>query len=206
MIAAAGFAVYVPVLCGSIELVSSAAAKAGRSARFLCVAHEFPTLAAEQSGPRADWLRDLVGNVCKERGARGAGVIGLCLTGDFALSMAKDRRVLAADMGEPSLPVGRQDALHVSPDELEAVKRRIADPADGLVVRGYRFATDTLYAQARFDRLGQELGAGFVGEVIPASERLHSVFTEHLRNEAGRLSHDKVDEVIGFLRSRPEGP
>jgi len=202
LIAAAGFRVHAPVLFGSSEPVAGAAAKAGRSAQFLCVAHQFRTLASDRSGPWADWLRDLLAKVCEERGAPGAGVVGLCLTGNFALAMAKDRRVLAPVLGEPSLPFGNQRGLHLAPDELAAVKRRIDDPQDGLVVRGYRYATDKICGQAKFDRLRQEFGHGFVGTVIPADENLHSVFTEHLRDEAGALRHDKVAEVIEFFRSR----
>jgi dienelactone hydrolase len=202
MIAGAGFRVYVPALFGSTKPAATMLSKAGRFARFLCIAHQFRVLAADQPGPWADWLRDLLGRVCDEEHTQAAGVIGLCLTGNFALSMAKDRRAAAPVMGEPSLPLFRQRALHVTADELAEVRRRMSDPADRLTVRGYRYATDKICGAAKFRVLKHELGEGFIGESVPAATTLHSVFTEHLRDETGALRHDKVAEVIAFLRER----
>jgi dienelactone hydrolase len=200
-IAAAGYQVWVPVLFGSIEPKAGTLANAARFAQFVCVASEFRIFSANKSGRWADWLRELVAKVCEKSGANRVGVIGLCLTGNFVLAMAQDRRVHAPVMGEPSLPFFRPRELHTSREELDAVKARIADPGDRLVVRGYRYTTDTICSQAKFDRLSEELGCGFIGRSIPANEKLHSVFTD-LRDANNNLRHDKVEEVIAFLHER----
>ena len=81
-------------------------------------------------------------------------MIGLCLTGNFALSMACDPQVLAPVLGEPSLPLWPADGLHVAPEELMEIKRRIND--EGLQVRAYRYATDTICKAVRFAKLETE--------------------------------------------------
>jgi dienelactone hydrolase len=195
MIRAAGFRVYMPVLFGSTHPKDGPAEKALGMAEFACVARQFRIFSADEPGPWADWLRDLVDWACVESGHARAGVIGLCLTGNFALSMAANPRVGAAVMGEPSLPmVG--EGLHVSSVELADVKANITH---GLEVRGYRYSTDRMCRASLFERLAAELGAGFKGETLQVQETLHSVFTEHLRDSQGRLRHSKVQEVIEFF-------
>lgn len=163
-----------------------------RHAEFACVARQFRIFSATESGPRADWLRDLVDWACGDPGSGKAGVVGLCLTGNFALSMAASPRVGAAVMGEPSLPMFR-DGLRGTDAELATVKARMAE---GLEVRAYRYSTDTLCPASRFAMLEAELGVGFKGETLEVNEKLHSVFIEDLRDSQGRLRHQKVREVI----------
>ncbi len=195
MIGEAGFRVYMPVLFGSTQPKGGYIDKICRGAEFICVASQFRIFSANESGPWADWLRDLVDWACAESGRNKAGVVGLCLTGNFALSMAASPKIGAAVMGEPSLPVvGR--GLHVTDAELAAVKSRVAE---GLEVRAYRYSTDTKCRASLFAKLEAELGAGFRGETLEVSEKLHSVFTEHLRDSQGQLRHQKVQEVIEFF-------
>jgi dienelactone hydrolase len=201
LIAGAGFKVYMPVLYGSpIPQGGGTTDRAKRILEFLCVAREFRLLASYESGPWTPWLRQLVAQACAECHAKGAGVIGLCLTGNFALSMACDPQVLAPVLAEPSLPFWPADGLHVTPQELIEVKRRIKD--DGLQVRAYRYATDTICKAARFAKLETELGPGFQGTTIPATSKVHSVFTEDLCDESGRPRHGEIQEVISFLNAK----
>ncbi|GEP61171.1 dienelactone hydrolase family protein [Reyranella soli] len=195
MIREAGFRIYMPVLFGSTRPKEGQRGKARGAAEFLCVMRQFRVFSANEPGPWADWLRDLVDWACAESGHAKAGVVGLCLTGNFALSMAASARVGAAVMGEPSLPfVG--EGLHITKSELATVKARAAQ---GLEVRGYRYSTDTLCRASLFARLEAELGTGFSGESIEVAEKLHSVFTEDLRDSQGRLRHNKIREVIQFF-------
>lgn len=198
-IAAAGFVVHVPILFGSTQIVASKAEKAARIASGVCVLAQMRCFAGDASGFWAPWLRALATSLCPSTPGAGVGVIGLCLTGDFALAMAANPQVKAAVMAEPSLPFLRPHLLHVTPDELRVVKSRIDDPTDGLRVRGYRYTSDRLCPQAKFERLKSELGGGFEGVSLPASEPLHSVFTEDLRDGEGHLRHDKIAEVVAFL-------
>jgi dienelactone hydrolase len=201
IIAGAGFKVYMPVLYGApIPEGGGTIDRAKRIFEFLCVAREFHVLASDEPGPWTPWLRKLLAQACTECHAKGAGVIGLCLTGNFALSMACDPQVLAPVLGEPSLPFWPADGLHVAPEELMEIKRRIND--EGLQVRAYRYATDTICKAVRSAKLETELGNGFQGTTIPASQKVHSVFTEDLCDESGRPRHNKIQEVIAFLKEK----
>lgn len=195
-IRAAGFRPYMPVLFGSTEPVHGGAAKAGRFVRFLCVGRQFCVFTQSESGPWSEWLRDLADHAADDARFAGVGVIGLCLTGNFALSTAVNPRVKAPVMGEPSLPF-RGPGLHLTAAELAAIRART-----DLEVRAYRYSTDPLCPAARFERLQAALGPAFKGQTLPAGEKLHSVFTDDLRDADGRPRHDKVEEVIGFLRDR----
>jgi len=198
MIEAAGFKTYLPVLFGSTEPAKTAMDKLKRGAEFTCVAHQFRIFSSEESGPWAEWLRHLVDWSCSDSGHGRAGAIGLCLTGNFVLSMAVNAKVAAPVMGEPSLPF-LGGGLHATPAEVAQVRQRLDS---GLEMRAYRFETDTKCKAGRFLEFEQKLGQGFKGTTLPATEKLHSVFTEDLRDAGGQLRHDKVDEVIDFLRTR----
>lgn len=201
MIEAAGFRTYLPVLFGSTEPATTTADKLKRGAEFACVAHQFRIFSSDESGPWADWLRHLVDWACTDSGHDRAGAIGLCLTGNFVVSMAVNAKVAAPVMGEPSLPFLPSDGLHATPDEVATVRQRLDQ---GLEMRAYRFATDTKCKAGRFLAFEQKLGQGFKGTtLIPKNnEKLHSVFTEDLRDASGTPRHDKVQEVIDFMRSR----
>jgi dienelactone hydrolase len=173
-----------------------------------CVSREFTMFARAKTSPVTVWLRALAAAEHDRCGGPGVGVVGMCLTGGFALAMMVDPIVLAPVLSQPSLPAvlpGR-DAnkrdLGISPQDLAAVKRRVADE-DGLCVLGLRFTGDPLVPAARFERLREELGDAFVGVEIDSGEgnpgghaaASHSVLTEHLVPEA-------LEQVLDLFRSR----
>jgi hypothetical protein len=53
----------------------------------LCVSREFYLFAAGKSSPIVEWLKNLARLAHRECGERGIGVVGMCLTGNFALAM-----------------------------------------------------------------------------------------------------------------------
>ena len=176
----------------------------------LCISREFTLFAANKSSPVVDWLKPLARACHAECGGAGVGVIGMCLTGGFALSMAVDPVVMAPVLSQPSLPVRGHAALPLSADELAMVKRRVAD---GLRVEGYRFAGDTLARQERFETLARELGGGFAPTVLPdaaghplgmraGGKPPHSVFTGDLIDAAGEPTRAAVDSIIEFFGAR----
>jgi dienelactone hydrolase len=153
-------------------------------------------------------LRALAAAEHERCGGPGVGVVGMCLTGGFALAMMVDPVVLAPVLSQPSLPAvvpglaANKRDLGISDADLAAVRHRVADE-DGLCVLGLRFTGDPLVPAARFERLRQELGDGFVGVEIDSSEgnagghdpKSHSVLTEHLVPEA-------LEQVLDLFRSR----
>ena len=196
----AGFRVYAPILFGSPDATneeSQAFSYALARMVRLCISREFTIFAANRSSPVVDWLKPLARQAHRECGGRGVGVIGLCLTGGFALSMAVDPTVVAPVMGEPGAPhFFHSDKLDISPTDLDRVKARTA--AEGLTVRGYRFEGDKICKAERFATLRRALGSAFIGKEIPGYS--HSVFTIDLIDEAGQPTREAVNEVIAFFR------
>lgn len=125
----AGFRVYMPLLVGK----AGAGLSTGyllKSIATICISREFHVLASHRSSPVTDWLRALLRHAHEEAGGKGVGAIGMCFSGNFALSMMMEPALLAPVLCQPSmpLPIGeeRKSALHVSPAEFQCVKDRCA--------------------------------------------------------------------------------
>jgi dienelactone hydrolase len=67
--------------------------------RQACVSAEFRAFAANQSSPVTQWLRALARLAHRQCGGPGVGAIGMCFTGNFALTMMLE---LAAGAGSLS--------------------------------------------------------------------------------------------------------
>ncbi len=90
----AGFAVVLPHLFGS----SHAPPRTWEAARVvprLCLTREFTIFAAGHTAPLAGWLRSLARTVHATDGGPGVGVVGMCVTGGFALAMMVEPAVVA---------------------------------------------------------------------------------------------------------------
>ncbi len=211
-IAAAGMRVYAPVLFGSADASNPEKVGVARLAG-LCVSREINLFAAGKTSRIVDWLKPLARDAHGECGGAGVGVIGMCLSGGFALATAVEPAVLAPVMSQPGLPAGKKNtgALDVSDADLAAIRRRTK--SEGLCVRGYRFEGDPLSPQARFDRLERELGTAFEGHVLPQSagnpnglkaqgRAAHSVFTTDLVDADGEPTKAAADSVIAWFRER----
>lgn len=205
-----GFTVFMPHLFGVLGKKTNEFNRVRELAR-LCISREWHVLAEKRSSPVADWLRALARHVHKEIGGRGVGAVGMCVTGNFALTMTLDAEVVAPVMAHPSFPLpigrGKAAALHVTPDTLDNARRRIRD--EGLKVLGVRFTGDALFCRAaRFETLRRELGDGFEAIEVPGAsakphpEPPHSVLTIGLVDEEGEPTREAVDRVIEFLSER----
>ena len=95
-----GHEVVMPHLFGPIGRISIG----GNLVRVLCLRKEFSLLGANRSSPIVDWLRLLCRDVRQSRGVAGVGVIGMCLTGNFAISLIADDSVHAAVASQPAMP------------------------------------------------------------------------------------------------------
>lgn len=180
-----------------------------------CVSREFLTFATGRTSPVTRWLRALGRHEHERGGGPGIGVVGMCLTGGFALAMMADDSVLAPVLSQPSLPFPvskrhRRD-LGVSAADLEAAKARAAA---GVPALGLRFTCDMAAPTERFARLREELGDAFEAVEIDSSpgnphgirKRAHSVLTEDLVDEPGHPTRDALDRVLEFLRTRLLAP
>jgi dienelactone hydrolase len=202
----AGFRVYLPVLYGRDDGEAETKPDLGQLIK-ICVSREFVLFADGKTSPIVEWLKAVARTAHSECGGKGVGVIGMCLSGNFALSMAVEPVVLAPVAAQPGLPVNKPGGLGISPGDLDVVQRRVRD--EGLQVRGYRFAGDDLCRAARFEAYQRALGDGFTGTVLPdeagnpaGRKPSHSVFTGDLIDAAGEPTRKAVDEVIGFFRAK----
>src|SRR2546430_17181277 len=132
----AGFTAYMPSLFGRDGAVPDADEGAAVF-RKACVSAEFRAFGAGESSPVTHWLRALARLAHEECGGPGVGAIGMCFTGNFALTMMLEPAMLAPVLSQPSLPLNEAAALEIAPDDLAAVRARL-DP-DDLTVLAYRF-------------------------------------------------------------------
>jgi dienelactone hydrolase len=209
----AGFTVYMPSLFGRDGVVASAEEGAKVFQR-ACVSAEFKALSANTSSPVTQWLRALARQAHQECGGLGVGAIGMCFTGNFALTMMLESSVLAPVLAQPSLPLNDPAGLEISSDELTAVKQRL-DQED-LTVMAYRFEGDKFCQAQRFAAYEKALGDRFIARVIPdaAANRdvapffqqyvstPHSVVTAHLIDEEGQPTLAARDEILSFFAGR----
>lgn len=207
-LANAGFTAILPVLFGVPGKPLSRPYLLGEFVR-ICISREFYCLACNRSSPVTCWIRALCRYAHTQCGARGVGVVGMCLTGGFALALAADPSVIAPVMSQPSLPFGltatRRSALGLSPGQLEAVKARANA---GTRVLGLRFSEDRLCPRARFQRLQCELGDAFEaveidsspGNAHAISPNAHSVLATDLVDRPGHPTRNALDRLLCFLQ------
>lgn len=209
----AGFTVYMPSLFGRDGAVPDAQ-EGAKVFRRACVSAEFRAFAGNGSSPVTQWLRALAGFAHKECGGPGVGAIGMCFTGNFALSMMLEPSMLAPVLSQPSLPMDKPGAIESPPEEIEAVRQRLEK--DDLTVLAYRFEGDSFCRAQRFAAYSEALGDRFIGRVLPDSaantdvpgffkEHVitpHSVVTAHLIDEAGQPTIAARDEILSFFADR----
>jgi len=212
----AGFTVYMPSLFGrdgAVPEVEEGLAVMRRA----CVSAEFRAMTANETSPVTTWLRALARLAHGECGGPGVGAIGMCFTGNFALTMMLEPSMLAPVLSQPSLPLNDPAALEIAPDDLAAVRERL--DREDLTVLAYRFEGDRFCTAERFCAYARALGDRFVPRVLPDSagnprstpffEKLvaspHSVVTAHLIDAVGEPTLAARDEILDFFARRLHG-
>ena len=179
-----------------------------------CVSREFRAFAANASSPVTAWLRALAAHAHPLCGGKGVGAIGMCFTGNFALSMMLEPAMLAPVLSQPSLPLREPAGLEIAPEELAAVRARLN--REDLTVLAYRFKGDKICRAERFAAYAAALGDRFVARELPDSAANsdlspffsarvpfpHSVVTQHLIDEAGQPTIKARDEILAFFKMR----
>lgn len=212
----AGFRVYVPSLFGfdgaypTVEIGEAVVRRA-------CVSAEFRAFAGGGTSPVVGWLRGLARFAHAECAGPGVGAIGLCFTGNFALTMALEPAVIAPVLNHPSLPLDDPGGLEIGEDDARAVAERIR--RDGVKVLGFRFEGDRWCTGRRFAAYQELLGDAFDGRVLPTAAAnpapppffehvvgcAHSVVTAHFVDAEGHPTVQARDQIIGFLAERLKG-
>ena len=188
-----GFRVVLPHLFGPLGRTSFA----GNMLRVFCMRREFRLFERHQSSPIVDWLRSLCQTLQSDHGASHIGVIGMCLTGNFAISMMADDSVLAGVASQPSMPVNDSAALHMSEAEIAAARERLDSHGPMMALR---FKQDRLCTRARFDAID----AAFNDErerikLVELPGPGHSVLTLDLYKR-GQPAQAALEEVIGYFK------
>jgi dienelactone hydrolase len=212
----AGFTVYLPSLFGTDGAWPDA--EAGLAVlRRACVSAEFRAFAANASSPVTTWLRALARQAHAECAGPGVGAIGMCFTGNFALSMMLEPVMLAPVLCQPSLPFDQPGALQISAEELLTVRARLE--REDLTVRAYRFEGDRHCTAQRFAAYAEALGPRFEPTVLPDAAANpspppffaqvvaspHSVVTAHLIDAAGEPTIAARDAILSFFVHRLQG-
>lgn len=118
---AQGYTVVLPHLFGPIGKTATA----GNLIRVICMKREFKIFARNESSPIVDFLSGLCTALKEKHQVKGIAVIGMCLTGNFAISLMANQDVLAGFASQPSMAVLSQPSLHMSPDEIEQIKKNL---------------------------------------------------------------------------------
>jgi dienelactone hydrolase len=212
----AGFTVYMPSLFGRDGAVPQAEEGLAILQR-ACVSAEFNALKGGRSSPVTRWLMALARLAHQQCGGPGVGAIGMCFTGNFALTMMLEAAMLAPVLSQPSLPLREPAALEISQEDISAVRARLE--RDDLTVMAYRFAGDQICRAERFAAYAAALGNRFIARELPDSaansdvapffaERVpfpHSVVTQHLIDAAGQPTIAARDEILAFFAQRLTG-
>ena len=194
----AGFSVALPHLFGPLGKISML----GNMVRVFCMRREFTLLEKHASSPIVDWLRALCSDIRDRSGARGVATIGMCLTGNFAISLMADDSVLAAVASQPSMPLfGTQSALHMSAKEVDEV--RDALDRDGPMM-ALRFEEDSFCQAEKFAAIERAFNDDDHQRVrlttLPGKG--HSVLTLDFVDSDGHPTADALAEVLNYFTEK----
>lgn len=199
-----GFSVHLPLLAGKVGDRKLSKLKLGvESLRLVCLSREIHMLRAHSSSPITSWLRSLCNHIRVETGYPGVGVIGMCLTGNFAITLMADESVLGAVAAQPSLPAFKAKGLHMSGQDINSTIERL-DALDHHML-AYRFKTDKICKPPKFEAIrktfNNERERVKCSELdgVPSKENLHSVLVYSF-DVGGTETAEVFGETVDYFR------
>jgi dienelactone hydrolase len=197
-----GFRIYMPLLF----MTPNTELKSPVSQLALCIRKEFRELFAAQKGngharPFTAWMLSLIQNVHEQNPDRKVGVVGMCLTGGFALAAIAKPSVHAAIACQPSMPIfGDMSTLGLSKAERENMSKR-AKTLPAPCAKGYRFSRDWISRDGHMEAAKEILGDGFKRHPdLPSKWGLPGTWHSTL---TGPKASDRVfTDVLEFLNER----
>ena len=192
ILSAHGFRVVLPHLFGPLGRV----AMYRNLVRVMCMRKEFHLFEKNGTSPVVDWLRALCRDLVQSHGASSVGTIGMCLTGNFAISLMADEHVLAGVASQPSMPLLASGHLHMSDQDVADVRRRL--DAHG-PMKALRFQGDKLCTAAKFDKLEETFNDDAERiELVQLPGNGHSVLTRDLMS-GGKPAQKALEEVLQYF-------
>ena len=191
-----GFSVVLPHLFGPLGKISML----GNMVRVFCMRKEFRLFERNASSPIVDWLKALCQNLRTEHDVGAIGVIGMCLTGNFAISLMADDNVLAGVASQPSMPLNRASSLHMSPQDVDTVKQRLDEHGPMMALR---FEGDKLCTREKFDAIERAFNDDGTQRVncVELKGKGHSVLTLDLFKR-GTEAQDKLNDVVVYFKDK----
>jgi dienelactone hydrolase len=197
-----GLQVVIPHMFGPLGKVSMA----GNFGRLFCMRRQFHLFERNASSPIIDWLRALCRDVRDSSGTAGVGVIGMCLTGNFAISLMAEDSVLAGVASQPAMPIFvAHKTLHMTNGEADRARDALTEKGPMLA---YRFEGDPLCTATKFKAIDERFNE-------PEKERVklgtlpgkgHSVLTLDFVDEKGHPTHEALEEIMTYFNDKLSGP
>lgn len=165
----------------------------------ICIRAEFRELfwgrPATSGKPFTRWLLGLIGDVARSHPEQRIGVIGMCLTGGFALAGFAHPGVAAAIACQPSIPMlGDVTTLGLTAEqrkEAQAGAARLPSPC----AKAYRYEGDTISKRGHVEAAAMLLGPA-LAPVVELPGAGHSTLT------GATASRQVFDDVLAFLSTR----
>ena len=193
------FSVHVPALFGRHWSTSAT----GLLRSKICLRREFVLLRTGRTSPIVTWLRQFVDEVAARHDGQPVGVVGMCLTGGFAMALVAEPRVAAAVASQPSLPLAPLRSEDVTADL--GLSPGDVPPEDGSNLADLtvlRYEDDWMCPRARVEEMaGPPLSAavpddvdprlsvreGRRGRLVQVEGRRHALLTFDLNDRARTL-------------------
>lgn len=190
-----GYQVVLPHLFGPLGKTSP-----GGNLVRVCISKEFYMFASKRTSPIVDWLRALCQRVKDHNEVDGVAVIGMCLTGTFAISLMADDAVLAGFASQPSLPLFKSKGVHMSDKDIEAIKGKL-DQAGPM--HAGRFKGDIFCTAKRFKTFAKTFNDDkkriHLHELDPSKKFDHSILTLHYDDDNAHPTKKTLGEVMDYF-------
>jgi len=200
-----GFRVYLPLLTGKVGDNKQTPLSLGlESLRLFCISREIHMMRSKSSSPITIWLRDLCNYIRQENNHEGVGVIGMCLTGNFALTLMADDSVLGAVAAQPSIPFRPKKGIHMSKSDIQGTIDRL--DSLGHYIRAYRFKDDKVCPPEKFSTLNETFNktrSRIILETLehePQDENLHSVLVYSFE-AGGELTQKVLRDTVRYFQN-----
>jgi len=168
--------------------------------KVFCMRKQFSVFAKNQSSPIVDFLSDLCTEMKEKHQVRGVAVIGMCLTGNFAISLMANEDVLAGFASQPSLPLKKQGFIHMSDEEVSVVKNRLDQIGP---MHCARLQGDKICAAERFEALDKKFNSDrqrIILHQLPGDG--HSILTLDFVDQDGHPTKNALQEVMDYFDSQ----